>query len=257
MKNFVLALLIFSGLNSIGQLEDGTIAPDFTLTDWYGETHNLYTYLDEDKTVFVEIFAAHCPSCWGYHELETLKSMYTTYGPESSDEVMVLALEHDEWNGEDAFNGIGDPWTTQGNWLEGTPYPQFNVEGGDRTVFEDYDVTFYPVIYKICPDKTLERVLTNQDTEDLYEKVQECQTLSTAEETEIWNVYYNQDSKKVIVEHSQTVNSVTVLNLQGQTVKSSNTFENSSIDVSDLTSGIYMFQFETETGTSIEKICIY
>jgi len=36
-------------LNAIAQLTDGTIAPDFTLTDYCGNTHHLYSYLDSGK----------------------------------------------------------------------------------------------------------------------------------------------------------------------------------------------------------------
>jgi len=132
MKNCIVVIICLLALNMHSQIENGSIAPDFTLEDWYGNTHTLYDYLEEDKTVFLEVFAAHCPGCWTYHQTDILKNVYNLYGPEGTDEAMVLALEHDIWNGYDAFNGIGDPWTTQGNWLEGTPYPQFNVEEGDR-----------------------------------------------------------------------------------------------------------------------------
>lgn len=76
-------------------MPDGTVAPDFTLTDYYGNTHHLYDYLNDGKTVFVEIFAAHCSSCWSYHETDILKDLYNSYGPAGTDEVMVLALEYD------------------------------------------------------------------------------------------------------------------------------------------------------------------
>jgi glutathione peroxidase-family protein len=109
VKKFLsISLLLFSAAVH-GQLADGSVAPDFTLTDYFGTEHNLYEYLNEGKTVFVEIFAAHCPSCWNYHETDRLKNIYIDYGPDGTDELMVLALECDQWNTHDDFKGIGDP----------------------------------------------------------------------------------------------------------------------------------------------------
>ena len=40
------------------------LAPDFTITDSHGETHTLYAdYLDQGKTVLIEIFYTTCPPC--------------------------------------------------------------------------------------------------------------------------------------------------------------------------------------------------
>ncbi len=256
MRRITLLLTILVSLNALAQLEAGSIAPDFTLEDWYGNTHNLYEYLNEDKTVFVEIFAAHCPGCWIYHQTHTLKNMYEDYGPDGTAEVMVLALEYDAWNGYDAFNGIGDPWTTQGNWLEGTPYPQFNVEEGDRTVFDEYDISYYPIVYKICPDKTLEVISTSDSEEELYELVQECLLTTVEEEIEVWEVFVDQSAQAVKVNHSEIVHSVNILNLQGQVIKTLKSFSETEIDVSTFKSGIYIFQFQTDSELRIEKLLI-
>ncbi len=257
MKNLILVFACVFGLNAYSQIDDGSIAADFTLIDWYGETHNLYSYLNEGKVVFVEIFAAHCPGCWGYHQTEKLKNMYDQYGPEGTDEVMVLALEHDEYNGVNAFTGIGEVWNTAGNWLEGTPYPQFNVEWPDRDVFIDYNVNFYPVIYKICPDKTVERINTSTQEDQLYEKVQECEPLSISEEEKVWEVYFDQSLRNVIVNHTEDQISVAIINLQGQLVKTINSISNSSIDVGELSKGVYLFEFKTESGSIVEKLNLF
>ncbi|MFK7755569.1 MAG: T9SS type A sorting domain-containing protein [Flavobacteriales bacterium] len=257
IKQLIFISSIFSSIYSTSQIADGSLAPDFTLTDWDGVTHNLYSYLDSEKTVFVEIFAAHCPGCWGYHQTERLKNMYNLYGPEGTDEIMVLALEHDEYNDSTAFLGIGDPWVTQGNWFEGTPYPQFNVEWPDRDVFEDYNVTFYPVIYKICPDRTVERIMTSAPESELYEKVQECQIVSVSEKELEWEIYFNESSQQVIVNHSEPLHSVSIYNLQGQTVKMLESFSDTAIYVSDLTKGVYLFEFKTISGSTLAKINVY
>lgn len=135
------------------QLADGTIAPDFTLTDINGNSHNLYTYLNQGKTVFIDFFACHCPSCWAYHNQFELENLNAAHGPSGtqSQDVIVLAIEYDPNNGTNEFLGISG--NTQGNWVSGTTYPFINPEGANRSVLTDYAVNYYPLIYGICPDK--------------------------------------------------------------------------------------------------------
>ena len=257
MKHLLFIFFITIQFSAVGQLANGSIAPDFTLTDYYGNTHNLHSYLNDGKTVFVEIFAAHCPSCWGYHQTNRLKNMYNLYGPDGTNEIMILALEHDPYNDSLAFTGNHDPWVTAGNWLAGTPYPIFNVEGADRSVFADYNVTYYPVIYKICPDKIVEQVFTSTSEAVLYQKVQACQALSIQEEAKSWNIYFDQRSGKVIFDGTEDIESVNITNLQGRLIKTIKSFSESSIHVEGLATGIYFFQINTTSGLHLEKLLIH
>ncbi|MBP9150876.1 MAG: T9SS type A sorting domain-containing protein [Flavobacteriales bacterium] len=255
MKKLLVFITIVISQHVYAQLTDGTVAPDFTITDLNGTSHNLHSYLDSDKTVFLEIFAAHCPTCWNYHLTHRLKNMHNMYGPNGSDEIMVLALEYDENNDGDAFIGIGDPWQTQGDWLEGTPFPLFNVEGSDRSVFTDYNVTFYPVVYKICPDKIIERVSTSETESQLYQKVQICQnSLSIDEKSTVGNVYVDQHSKSLIVDQHQHVTSLKIMDVRGQLVKAINSIQHSLISLSDLKTGIYIVELQTESGPVMKKL---
>ena len=47
-------ITLFSFSNSYAQLANGSVAPDFTLTDLNGTTHNLYDYIDDGYTVFLD-----------------------------------------------------------------------------------------------------------------------------------------------------------------------------------------------------------
>ncbi len=257
MKNYILLLALAANISAMGQLANGSVAPDFTLTDYYGNPHHLYSYLDSGKTVFVEIFAAHCPSCWSYHQTNRLKNMYNMYGPQGSDEIMVLALEHDPYNDSTAFTGNHDPWVTQGDWLTGTPYPIFNVEGADRSVFNDYNVTFYPVIYKICPNKIVERVQTSTTEAQLYQKVKECQALSVTEENILGDIYYNAQTKSVVVEAYTQLKSVAIISMQGVVLKTIHTFNSEQILINNPANGVYLFEFKTNQGSTIKKISVY
>ena len=257
MKNILLVLTLVFSIQSKAQLPDGSVAPDFTLMDIVdSNTYNLYSYLNQGKTVFIEIFAAHCPSCWAYHEAEILKDLYNAYGPDGTDEIMVFALEHDQYNFYEHFIGIGDPWNTAGNWLEGTPYPIFDVEGADRSVFTDYDVQFYPLIFKVCPDKLTERMSTSLTVAELYQKVQECPPLSVEEPVLSGKVYIDQLNKSLSIENYTDVNSVNIVNLQGQNVLSLTEMENGIVSLNDLNSGVYLFQLNTNQGAVVKKMIL-
>ncbi|MEM9051010.1 MAG: redoxin domain-containing protein [Bacteroidota bacterium] len=257
IKNLLFLIFVFSVVTLSAQLPDGSIAPDFTLTDYYGTEHRLYDYLDEDKTVILEIFAAHCPGCWNFHQTNILKNLYDSYGPEGTDELTVFALEHDQWNGFNAFNGIGDPWTTQGNWLEGTPYHIFNVEDPDRGVFDDYNLAFYPVVYVICPDKILTRISTQSSEQDFIDRFQDCPSiLSSNNAVELGSVYFDSRSGTLSIPKFEDVERVRVIAITGQVVEEVNSFSNPNVRVGELPQGIYLFEIQTTEGSVTKKFFV-
>jgi thiol-disulfide isomerase/thioredoxin len=148
MKKIYLSILLagstFMGVNA--QLAPGTPAPDFTATDLNGVSHTLSSYLAAGKTVIIDISATWCGPCWSYHSSHALAEFYKAYGPEGSDEVMVFFVEGDNATTVADLNGTGG--NTQGNWVEGTPYPILN----NATIADDYAITYFPTVYRICPD---------------------------------------------------------------------------------------------------------
>ena len=92
---------------------------------------------------------------------------------------------------------------------------------------------------------------------ELYEKVQECEPLSISEEVKVWKVYFDEVSRSIIVHHAVELSSLTIINLQGQLVKTIDSISNSRIDVGELDNGIYLFQFKTEFGSVVEKLNLY
>lgn len=256
MKKIIFLFALLAGIESNAQLPDGSTAPDFTLIDVVdSNSYTLYDYLNAGKTVYLEVFAAHCPSCWNYHNTNRMKNMWNMYGPDGTDEIMIFALEYDQWNHWDAFIGNGPAWVTQGNWIDGTPYPIFNVEDPDRTIFTDYMVPYYPLIYKICPDKKTEWISTQLDETTLYQKVQDCAQLSTkVEEVLPGKVYIDQMNKNLIIENYEFVESIQVINLQGQKINLIDTVTSGKISVNTLETGIYLFQIQTDKGVTVKKL---
>ncbi len=254
LKKLLIAFSFLFHISVYGQLTDGSTAPDFTLTDYNGTEHNLYTYLDAGKTAIVEIFAAHCSACWNYHQTNRLKNLYNAYGPDGTNELVVLALEYDQWNGHNAFIGDGPPWVTQGNWLDGTPFPIFNVEDPDRGVFDDYNVSFYPVVYKVCPDRILERILTSETEAQIYEKVQQCQNvLSINENIDLGEIYFNPLSRNLNIDGYQKVRAVRIMSVTGQVVQTIHSIGTSAIPIDQMNAGVYLFDIQTESGSIVRR----
>ena len=137
------------------QLPDGSIAPDFTVTDSNGETHQLYNYLDQGYTVILQLFAAWSPPDWNYHNAGTshpfpgaLNEVYNLYGPGGTNEIMVIAIESDP--NTDPSQITGGEFSI-GDWTAGVDYPVADDEG----ILALYEQTFWPTIFTICPSRLL------------------------------------------------------------------------------------------------------
>jgi len=154
MKKFILLFLLsiatMSGIRA--QLPDGAIAPDWTMTDLDGNVHHLQDYLDEGKTVFIDMFATWCGPCWNYHQTHALANLYDQYGPNGTNQVMVFGIESDLATPTNCIYDIDCP-SSQGDWTIGVPYPMIDctpTNGGNFP--SSYQLSYYPTIYGICPN---------------------------------------------------------------------------------------------------------
>lgn len=240
MKTYVFTLLTlaFTSHFSQAQLTNGSTAPDFTLTDINGTTHQLYDYLDAGKTVYLDFFAAHCPTCWNYKNTGRMADLYTLYGPGGTDELMVIAIELDANNGSNELYGISG-WT-QGDWVTSTPYPIINPEGNDRTsIVAAYAANYYPLIYGICPNRSI-KVLGTATTANLYNyHTTDCAQLGLEENEEV--PFFELQNETV---HFVMNGSLTVADLSGRILVDAYTaIAGESLELSDYTTGIYILSF--------------
>jgi thiol-disulfide isomerase/thioredoxin len=147
----ICAVLISSfSMTTNAQLPNGCIGPDFTATDLNGNTVNLYSILNQGKTVFMDISATWCGPCWSYHNTGALENLYNQYGPPGTNELMVLFVEGDgSTNTACLYGPTGCNSSTQGDWVTGTPYPIID----NATIANQYQIGYYPTIYMITPDR--------------------------------------------------------------------------------------------------------
>jgi hypothetical protein len=161
-KILLIAVVAVFTLNNVqAQLPNGSVAPDFTLTDLDGTSHNLYSLLDNGYTVFIDFSAIWCPPCWGYHTSGALEDLYMNHGPagmpnvnaNTTDDVMVFFIEGDGGSLAELQGG----GNSQGDWITGTPYPILPTYSGSNPaqVTQDYQIGYWPTVYQICPDRIL------------------------------------------------------------------------------------------------------
>lgn len=248
------------------QLPNGSIAPDWTLTDINGNEHTLYSYLDQGYTVIIDFSWVLCGYCWQYHLDGDLEELYANHGPAgmegvnetTTDDVMVFMIEAKGAN-VDQLNGV---YGSLGDWVTGTHFPIFT----DMSLNTDYALFFFPTVYTICPD----RVLTHSSiisADAHYNLAGQCEGVTTGiEEISSLNtmtVYPNPANETVNVSfelNKSLETTVEITNLLGEKVQVLNLgtlslgSQKIELDLSDIDNGLYFISLSGEGDISTKKI---
>ncbi len=129
-------------------------APDFTITDVHGVEHSLYAdYLDQGKTVVLDLFFVDCPPCVAL--MPFLVADYEKWGAGNHD-VEFISLTGDP-NGVD-----NDAYVTAFEETHGVTWPTASNEGGGPEAQQPYTAGTwgqffgYPTLIVIAPDRSVQ-----------------------------------------------------------------------------------------------------
>ncbi|MGI6254674.1 MAG: cytochrome c biogenesis protein CcdA [Acutalibacter sp.] len=134
-------------------------APDFTLTDQYGNTHTLSDY--QGKTVFLNFWGTWCPPCRA--EMPDIQELYQELG-ENKEDVIILGV---------ALPNVGNEGSKEEiiSFLEenGYTYPTVMDEGG--TLANSYYISGFPTTFMIDKEGNVFGYATGQLTKDIMESI--------------------------------------------------------------------------------------
>ncbi len=178
---FLIPVALICSPAAYSQIEDGSLlTEDIIITDIDGQQHSVYEYLDQGKTVVLDLFAEWCAPCWNYHNYAggsfnhqnggALKDLYNAYGPDGTDELMVIAVDTDPGNTEAMLQG--GQGTGGWDWITGTPYPMAVANIGG--IFQQ---AYYPYIIRICPNRQIFELGQNS-ANSIYNQTQQCVSAS-------------------------------------------------------------------------------
>ena len=143
MKKLCTILLISLSLVNLNAQTSLTTAVDFTVTDVHGETHNLFSLLNEGKYVIVDFFFTTCGPCIA--SVPTLNQSFTDYGCNTG-EVFYISID----------DGDTDAEVLQYENDYGGLLPSVSgIEGGGNAVNSAYGISAYPTVILIAPDHTI------------------------------------------------------------------------------------------------------
>ena len=159
-----------AGSSAQGQQEEqaSVAAPDFTLTDQFGESHTLSDY--QGKIVFLNFWATWCGPCKS--EMPDIQALYEAHGGNAED-LVVLGVAQPGAGREGSREDITD-FLAEGGYT----YPVVMDEDG--SVFAQYGIRAFPTTFMISSDGTVygyvEGALSAEIMEDIVRQTVEAES---------------------------------------------------------------------------------
>ncbi|MDR0371173.1 MAG: choice-of-anchor J domain-containing protein [Prevotellaceae bacterium] len=132
----------------------GNMNGNFIAADINGNEHNLQAYLDAGKTVIIDYSTVWCGPCWQFHESGILDELHNNYGPDGTDELVILWIEIDAKTTLDNIRGDGGN-DSRGDWTNGGAWPVPIINDVPERLclapFAELFENLVPTIFMVCP----------------------------------------------------------------------------------------------------------
>lgn len=139
-------------------------APDFTLTDQFGNTHTLSDY--KGKTVFLNFWATWCGPC--QQEMPDIQKMYEEHN-KNEDDLVVLGVANPKTDTNSSNADVSEEEVKQFLDENGYTYPVVMDTTGE--FFAEYGVTAFPTTFMIDKDGNVFGYVTGTLTEDMMKSI--------------------------------------------------------------------------------------
>lgn len=224
----------------------GDVFPDFTVTDIEGNVHTLQDYLDDGKTVMIEVFATWCGTC--LNTLPAVESVYESFGPDGDNSLVLFSFENDANTSDEAayaaLHGITNPVIANG-----------------LVQIESWNTFFQPNFFVVCSDGSFDHYFSGVfgSNSILVDMVEACNTSATGifENEPILNLtlFSNPVEDRLEFEvNTDLFIEFNIIDISGKTlIEGRSEFNKNSIDVSNLESGIYFLQVEGGRKSGVTK----
>ncbi|MDR0371174.1 MAG: choice-of-anchor J domain-containing protein [Prevotellaceae bacterium] len=130
---------------------------NIVVTDIKGNVHDVQAYLDEGKTVIIDYSTVWCGPCWQLHHSGVLDELHKRYGPDGTNEIVILWIEIDDNTTLGNIQGNGGN-NSQGDWTkarDGSEWPIPIINDVKRSPSLDPLVELYegfvPTLFMVCP----------------------------------------------------------------------------------------------------------
>lgn len=241
-----ITLLIISALffaTSIGQVSLNT-AVDFTVTDYKGVEHNLFSYLDDGKLVCLDFFYKDCPAC--AQTAPFYQSAFEYYGCNTGNVIFLALSGYDNNSTLEAYAQS-----------KGYDYPMVSPADGASSVLNSYPFGGYPTYFLIKPDRTIveKDIWPVSSAQTFINKInpqggeqKDCETTGIEDNTKIsFTTFPNPVSDNLHISTSG-INSLNIelVDILGKTVLKERISSNDgqfSISLKELNSGIYFVKY--------------
>ena len=253
----VIFFFFFLGSNYAQPVVNDTVS-DFTVVDVHGTTHNLFSYLDSNKFVCIDFFGITCQQC--IELVPVFNNVFSSYGCNDG-ELVFLAINYlntdvEVLAFEQQYSGI---------------YPAISgLNGGGKSVYEDWQIQYYPQLVLIKPDKTVAANIypINQTNIDLIFNnhnipLDSCGSSGLIDNIFSFNdfkIYPNPAKHIIIIETNQTPNfehEFKIIDIAGKTMLTKKLFSNFTVvDIFKLRKGVYIAELITGKTIFKQKIII-